>query len=115
MDPSVKKLLKDIGFVFEELEELNGLMIERDWLLDIGKYNEIKEQIPKLKNVFSSSTLTSLQNNANKSQKWPLLNLVRQILGVYGYDMEPIRKSDGYTLEGVKKFKRYFFICKKNV
>ena len=28
--------------------------------------------------------------------------------------MEPIRKSDGYTLEGVKKYKRYFLIKKKS-
>ena len=28
--------------------------------------------------------------------------------------MEPIRKSDGYTLEGIKKYKRFFQI-KKNV
>ena len=28
--------------------------------------------------------------------------------------MEPIRKSDGYTLEGVKKYKRYFLINKKS-
>jgi hypothetical protein len=27
--------------------------------------------------------------------------------------MEPIRKSDGYTLEGVKKYKRYFQIKKR--
>jgi hypothetical protein len=26
--------------------------------------------------------------------------------------MYPIRKSDGYTLEGVKKYKRYFLINK---
>jgi hypothetical protein len=26
--------------------------------------------------------------------------------------MEPIRKSDGYTLEGVKKYKRFFQIKK---
>jgi hypothetical protein len=57
--------------------------------------------------------MTSLQKNAEKSQKWPLLNLVRQILHVYGYKMEPIRKADGYTLEGVKKYKRYFLIHKK--
>jgi hypothetical protein len=29
--------------------------------------------------------------------------------------MEPIRKSDGYTLEGVKKYKRYFQIKKKHL
>ena len=30
MDPTVKKLLKDIGFIFEELEELNGFEIVFD-------------------------------------------------------------------------------------
>ena len=27
--------------------------------------------------------------------------------------MEPIRKSDGYTQEGVKKYKRFFIIKQK--
>jgi hypothetical protein len=58
--------------------------------------------------------MTSLQKNADKSQKWPLLNLIRQILNVYDYKMEPIRKADGYTLEGIKKYKRYFQVNKKN-
>ena len=29
--------------------------------------------------------------------------------------MEPIRKADGYTLEGIKKYKRYFQITKKHL
>ena len=58
--------------------------------------------------------MTSLQKNADKIQKWPLLNLARQILSFYNYKMEPIRKSDGYTLEGVKKYKRFFQIKKNN-
>jgi hypothetical protein len=29
--------------------------------------------------------------------------------------MEPIRKSDGYTLDGIKKYKRYFLINKNTV
>ena len=57
--------------------------------------------------------MTILQKNADKSQKWPLLNLVRQILNVYHYKMEPIRKADGYTLEGIKKYRRFFQIKKK--
>jgi hypothetical protein len=86
----------------------------RDQLLSDNKYEEIKKLLPELKKIYSSSLMTSLQRNADKSQKWPLLNLVRQILSTHNYRMEPIRKSDGYTLEGVKKYKRYFLIKKKS-
>ena len=88
-------------------------MILRDPILDNTIYNSIKIQFPNLKQIFSSSLLTSLHKEAGKNQKWPLLNLVRQILNVYGYNMKPIRKSDGYTADGVKKFKRFFQIVKK--
>jgi hypothetical protein len=56
--------------------------------------------------------MTSLQKNAETIQKWPLLNIVRQILQNYNYKMIPIRKCDGYTLDGIKKFKRFFQITR---
>ena len=45
------------------------------------------------------------QKNAEKDQRWPLINLVRQILHKYGYIMEPIRKADGYSLDGTIRIK----------
>ncbi len=110
MDEESKKVLFLIGLKFEILNDLDGLLIPREDLLDNKKYNEIKQYIPELKNSFSSSFMTGLQKNADKIQKWPLLNLIRQILKIYNYQMVPIRKSDGYTLEGVKKYKRFFQI-----
>ena len=115
MDEECKNVLFLIGLKFEILNDLDGLLIPREQLLDDKKYEEIKKHIPELKKIFSSSCMTSLQKNADKSQKWPLLNLARQILSFYGYKMEPIRKSDGYTLEGVKKYKRFFQIKKNNI
>jgi len=114
MDEECKTVLFLIGFKFEILNDLDGLLIPREQLLDDKKYDEIKKHIPDLKKNFSSSCMTSLQKNADKIQKWPLLNLARQILSFYNYKMEPIRKSDGYTLEGVKKYKRFFQIKKNN-
>jgi hypothetical protein len=114
MDEECKNVLFLIGLKFEILTDLDGLLIPREQLLDDKKYEEIKKHIPELKKNFSSSCMTSLQKNADKIQKWPLLNLARQILSFYNYKMEPIRKSDGYTLEGVKKYKRFFQIKKNN-
>jgi hypothetical protein len=109
MDEESKLILKELSFEFDKLCELDGIIIERGKFLSDSNYDNIKKLIPTLKRNFSSSFMTSLQKNAEQSQKWPLLNLVRQILSVYNYKMVPIRKSDGYTNEGIKKYKRYFF------
>ena len=115
MDEESKSILKIIGFEIDELKDVEGLVIPRETLLSDTIYEQIKTKIPDLKKKYSSSFMTSLQKNADKTQKWPLLNLVRQILSVYHYKMEPIRKADGYTLEGVKKYRRFFQIKKKQL
>jgi len=115
IDETVKRILGGVGINCNSLSELNGLLIERDILLSVERYNAVKSHIPKLKQVFSSSCMTSLQNGAVVEQRWPLLNLVRQILNVYNFAMKPIRKSDGYALDGVKKYKRFFRIEQKKL
>ena len=112
MDDNIKHIFEKIGFKIEDLSDLDNLIIPREKLLDDDKYDEIQTLIPDLKKLFSSKTMTCLQKTANINQKWPLLNLIRQILNAYNYEMEPIRKSDGYTLEGIKKYKRFFQIKK---
>jgi hypothetical protein len=115
MDEYSKQVLNLSGLHFEQLNEIEGQFIPRDELLSDLKYDEIKKLIPELKKKYSSSFMTSLQKNAEKVQKWPLLNIVRQILSRYGFKMIPIRKSDGYTLDGMKKYKRLFQIERKKV
>jgi phage terminase large subunit len=115
MDENIKSIFKTIGLEINQFEELNSMLILRETLLSDNKYDEIKYFIPQLKQKYSSSFMTSLQKNAEKNQKWPLLNLLRQLLHIYGYKMVPVRKSDGYTLEGIKKYKRFFLISKNNL
>ena len=112
MDEKCKIILDEIGIKFNELPELNDRIYIRDLFIDLNKYEKIKCHLNDLKEILSSSHLTCLHNNAVQRQKWPLLNLVRQILNTYGYDMYPFKKSNGYTEEGKKKFKRYFQIKK---
>ena len=108
----VKEFLNKCGIVFEDYKMLDGMLIPRDTLLSQEKYENIKEDLVKMKKMYSSGALTALQKSAETKQKWPLLNLVRQILKSNNYNMEPIRKSNGYTKEGKKKYLRFFIIKK---
>ena len=114
MDEQIIIFLKKCNIQFDDEKQLDGQLIPREILLSKETYTEVKPHIVELKKKFSSSSLTSLQNTAEKGQKWPLLNLVRQILKICNYQMKPIRKSNGYTKEGKKKYRRYFLIGKMN-
>jgi len=114
MNETIKQFLNKVGIEFENVEQLDGQLIPRDILLNTDLYEEIKKDIPELKKLFSSSSHTSLHKNAEESQKWPIINITRQILKSCNFDMEPIRKSDGKTKDGKKRFKRYFKITKIN-
>ena len=114
MNETIKQFLNKVGIEFENVEQLEGQLIPRDILLNKDLYEEIKKDIPELKKLFSSSSHTSLHKNAEESQKWPIINITRQILKSCNFDMEPIRKSDGKTKDGKKRFKRYFKISKIN-
>tara|TARA_B100001093_G_scaffold436981_1_gene435663 strand:- start:274 stop:660 length:387 start_codon:yes stop_codon:yes gene_type:complete len=108
----VKEFLNKCSIVFDDFAQLDGMLVPRDILISTKRYEEIKQDINKMKNLYSSGSLTALQKNAEASQKWPLLNLVRQILKSNNYKMDPIRKSNGYTKEGKKKYLRFFVIKK---
>jgi hypothetical protein len=114
IDTECKIILNTVGIYFNNVSDLEGIIFSREQLLSDTKYEEVKKHIPELKKKFSSSFMTSLQKKAETNQKWPLLNLVRQVLSVYNFHLTPIRKCDGYTSEGVKKYKRFFKIVRKN-
>ena len=113
VDPDCKIILNHVGIHFNNIADLEGIFFPREQLLSDIKYEQVKKYIPDLKKKFSSSFMTSLQKKAEIIQKWPLINLVRQILSVYKYVLTPIRKCDGYTPDGVKKYKRFFKIVRK--
>ena len=106
----VKEFLNKCSIVFEDFNQLDGMLIPRDLLLSKDKYEIVKDDIDKMRELYSSGSLTSLQKTAKENQKWPLLNLVRQILKSNNFKMDPIRKSNGYTKEGKKKYLRFFII-----
>ena len=81
------------------LSDLNGLLLPRELFLNDVLYK-----------LFSSSYLTALQAPAEELQKWPHLNLIRQVLRSCHFKLTPKRVSNGYTADGKKKYKRMFII-----
>ena len=94
------------------LNDLHCMLVPREMFFNDSIYKELKTKIPALKQLFSSSYLTSLQEPAEKTQRWPLLNLIRQVLRSSNFKLTPKRVSNGYTADGKKKYKRMFIIEK---
>lgn len=76
--------------------------------LVIIKFNKM---VPELRSVYSSDHLTSLHENALLKQKFPGVNIFRQILREHGYNMIPVVRSDGYV--GQKKIVKRSYLIKK--
>jgi hypothetical protein len=110
----ILNFLKECNIIDKSEESLKELYIKREKLIQIDSYENLDSSIVKLKDTFSTSSITSLQESAKDRQKWPLLNLTRQLLKINGYVMKPFRKSAGYTSSGKKKYDRYFFVEEKN-
>lgn len=104
--------LNKCGIPCKDSKHLDSVMFARDLLLSEQTYESIKNDIPTLRKFFSSSYMTSLQTNAEKNQRWPLINIVRQLLKRFNYKLKPIRKCNGYHKDKKKKFIRYFIIVK---
>lgn len=110
VDDIIFLILKKLGITISKIDNLVGTVIYRDILLNDSIYNDVKQYIPKLKLALKTTFFTSTQKNASLKQNWPLLNLIRQILRIYDMRLEPKRIADGYTKDGVKKYKRLFEI-----
>ena len=95
------------------INKLDEIIIERDTIIIPELYDNIKYDILELKQILNSSINTAVHKNAEVNQKWPLLNLIRQVLKYYNYDLKPKRIANGYSKDGQKKYKRYFEIKKK--
>jgi hypothetical protein len=98
-----------------QLADLHGMLVPREIFFNDSVYKELKEKIPELKGIFSSSYLTALQAPAENLQRWPQLNLIRQVLRSCNFKLTPKRVSNGYTVDGKKKYKRMFIIEKMRV
>lgn len=109
----IKKLFQALNITnFENIDDLEGTEISRDLILSPNVKEKYLDLIPKAKQVYKSSKLTSLHKNCNIKQKNHSINFLRQILKCNGFRLKPKIISLGYTKSGKKIIKRSYIVSK---
>ena len=103
------KLLKIINIDIDEKDSLLNYTFERDILLDQNVIDKYYEMIKNLKKNYTSDILTCLHTNSTIKQRFPGINMLRQILKCNGLKLKPKVVSMGY-IGDVKMVKRFFTI-----
>ena len=118
LDTQKLNILKDLFNVIHihinELTDLLNIEIDRMVLLEEPFYSytiNYKKIIKKKYNkIYSSNYYNFTHNNALTKQKFPSINLMRQILKSNGLKLFPYYKSFGYDEHKKKIVQRYFII-----
>ena len=84
-------------------QQLFSALIPRDLLLRVDVEQDLTNLIETLKGKYKSSKLNCLHKNRDDKQKFPGINLVRQILRCNGYHLKPKIYSRGYCKHSGKK------------
>lgn len=116
-----KNLIKSFKILFELFQLININISNKDELINLSIDRSIlteplvNQQVlvfrEKMKGLFHSSYLTCLHNNSELKQKYPAINMLRQILKCLGYKLQPHIINLGYNkLTGKKIIKRTFTI-----
>ena len=100
----ITKMFKFFEIEIENIDDLVGIEIERDILIT----KEAVAFLQSLQNSFKecgykTGVLTALFKNNLTKQKWPALNMMRQILKCNNIRMQPLIKSNGYNKSTGKK------------
>ena len=112
----IKEMLAKIGLKFENIDDIEGQIIERDILLTDEVSSFLLSFQEKIKNSgYKTGTLTSLHKNNNEKQRWPEVNILRQLLKCNQFRLKPFTKSNGYNkTTGKKNVLRFYRIEKLN-
>ena len=111
------ELIKEIFFFFfyeiYSYEDLNDLTISNSYLRNKKINKKIVEMIPKKKKKYKSHKLTCLHKNSLDKQKFPTINMIRQILKCNDLKLQPYTVCKGYNKKKKKKILERYFVIKE--
>ena len=110
----ILKLLSLLNINCNSIEELINKTIEQELLRGSNIIEKYYEMIPELKKHYNSEMLNCLHKNSLKKQKFPAVNMLRQVLKCNHLALTPKIVSNGYEkVTGKKKVSRIFVIQKQ--
>jgi hypothetical protein len=109
------RIFKILNYDVDQLEELTSITIQRDVLKGKKITEKILELVPELREVYNSAYLTCLHDNSIYKQKFPVINLFRQILKCNFLLMTPKVVSNGYEKVTGKKIVTRIFVIEKEL
>ena len=108
------EIFKLIEINVSSVDELENLILDRSIFLEPSLYNNLQKYIPLFKKYLKSSSKTCLHANSQTKQKFPSLNIYRQVLKKINFNLAPLVISKGYNKYTGKKIYQRYFEIKKN-
>ncbi len=106
------ELFDAIDIKIETREDILNIILRQDTLKDRNLIEELYRKAPNLKSFYNSSKLTCLHKNSLDKQKFPAVNMYRQLLKCNNLRMEPYVVSKGYNKYSGKKIVERFYRIK---
>ena len=109
----IKEIFSIIKLDIYSYEDLNNLTLSNIYLRSKEFNEKIVEMIPKLKKKYKSHKLTCLHKNSLEKQKFPTINMIRQILKCNYLKLQPYTVCKGYDKITKQKILERYFIIKE--
>lgn len=108
---NLKKFFKIINIDID-IYNLENIEIDREILLNKDIIENLNKLVDECKILYNSSKLTSLHSNRLEKQKFPSVNLLRQVLKCNKYYLCPKKINLGYSKTTGKKIIKRTYIIK---
>ena len=111
----IKEIFNIINKKIETYYDLMEMRIDQHYLRQPIFKEKLYDMIPKLKKKYKSHKLTCLHNNSLDKQKFPTINMIRQILKCNKLKLTPKFLCKGYNKINNQKIIERYYIIKKIV
>ena len=103
------KLFKILDIDLKKADDMLGISIAAEKLCHLSTKKRMMAFSPQLRKYYSTGNFEPLHKNAYKKPFYAV-NILRRIVKEYGFKLNSVNTSDGYTAQGKKKLKRRYEI-----